>query len=87
MLPERFKERMKSILGDEYADFEAALAECKTVEEVEALITRFVSQIEAGEYRNIKQTAMNAFLDSESSNFPIATLYRLWSIKMGYLAG
>lgn len=69
------------------AAFEAALAECKTVEEVEALITRFVSQIEAGEYRNIKQTAMNAFLDSESSNFPIATLYRLWSIKMGYLAG
>ncbi len=27
MLPERFKERMKNILGDEYGDFEAALSE------------------------------------------------------------
>lgn len=65
--------------------FLKALEACKTVEEVDALINRFVSQIEAGEYRNIKQTAMNAFLDTADSNFPIATLYRLWSIQMGYL--
>ena len=69
------------------AEFAAAAAECKTVEEYEALITRFVSRIEAGDYRDIKQTAMNAFLDTQDSNFPIATLYRLWSIQMGYLAG
>lgn len=69
------------------AEFAAAAEECKTVEEYEALITRYVSRIEAGDYRDIKQTAMNAFLDSQDSNFPIATLYRLWSIQMGYLAG
>ena len=69
------------------AEFAATAAECKTVEEYEALITRFVSRIEAGDYRDIKQTAMNAFLDTQDSNFPIATLYRLWSIQMGYLAG
>lgn len=69
------------------AEFVAAAAECKTVEEYENLITRYVSRIEAGDYRDIKQTAMNAFLETQDSNFPIATLYRLWSIQMGYLAG
>lgn len=68
------------------AEFLAEAEKCETVAEYEALITRFVSRIEAGDYREIKQTAMNAFLDGQESNFPIATLYRLWSIEMGYLA-
>ena len=74
------------IINKASKEFETAAAACKTIDEYEALITRFVSRIEAGDYREIKQTAMNAFLESQDSNFPIATLYRLWSIQMGYLA-
>ena len=69
------------------AEFLADAENCKTVAEFETLIARYVSRIEAGDYRDIKQTAMNAFLETQDSNFPIATLYRLWSIQMGYLAG
>lgn len=68
------------------AEFVASMEECKNIDELKALITRFSSRIEAGDYREIKQTDMNALRDDLDSNFPIATLYRLWSIKMGYLA-
>ena len=75
------------IVNKASAEFLADAENCKTVAEFETLIARYVSRIEAGDYRDIKQTAMNAFLDTQDSNFPIATLYRLWSIQMGYLAG
>ena len=58
---------------------------CTSVDELEKLITRYVSRIEAGDYKDIKQTAMNAFLDGQDSDFSIATLYRLWSLDMKYL--
>lgn len=75
------------IVNKASAEFLADAENCKTVAEFETLIARYVSRIEAGDYRDIKQTAMNAFLETQDSNFPIATLYRLWSIQMGYLAG
>ena len=67
-------------------EFLASVEQCKTVDELKALITKFSGRIEAGDYREIKQTDMNALRDDLDSNFPIATLYRLWSINMGYLS-
>ncbi len=55
----------------------------RKVEGLTSVLTKFSAQLEAGNYKAVRQVTLNPILDGDS-NFSLAALYYLWCQNMGY---
>jgi len=68
-------------------EFEAAIAACKTVEELENTLSNLARKIEGGDatyFKEIFQKAMLTTTEGIDYNFSVYALYHLWCKDMGY---
>ena len=68
-------------------EFEAKLAACKTIEELESTISLLGSLIEGGDatyFKEIFQKAMLTTTEGIEYNFSVYALYHMWCKGMGY---
>ena len=68
-------------------EFEAKLAACKTIEELESTISLLGSLIEGGDatyFKEIFQKAMLTTTEGIEYNFSVYALYHMWCKDMGY---
>ena len=68
-------------------EFEEKIAACKSIEELDATISRLTSLIEGGNaeyFKEISQKAMLNLTEGIEYNFSVYALYHMWCKDMGY---